>query len=34
VDALDLACVKKELALAQKEYQDVLSALATYSKTV
>jgi len=34
VDQLDLACTKKELALAQKEYKDVLSALDAYVKTV
>merc|ERR1719409_1651959 len=34
INALDLACQKKELALAQKEYDDVLAALAAYSKTV
>merc|ERR1712054_460368 len=27
IDALDLACKKKELALAQKEYADVVAAL-------
>jgi hypothetical protein len=30
VDSLDLACQKKELALAQKEYGDVLEALKAY----
>jgi len=31
VDSLDLACKKKELALAQKEYSDVLAALKEYN---
>ena len=30
VNQLDLACVKKELDLAQKEYGDVLAALTAY----
>ena len=30
IDQLDLACKKKELALAQKEYGDVLDALKAY----
>jgi hypothetical protein len=30
IDSLDLACQKKELALAQKEYGDVLEALKAY----
>merc|ERR1711918_213633 len=30
VESLDLACKKKELALAQKEYADVLAALKVY----
>jgi len=30
INALDLACQKKELALAQKEYADVLAALDAY----
>jgi hypothetical protein len=34
VNALDLACVKKEPALAQKEYKDVLDAMEAYSKFV
>lgn len=34
VDALDLACQKKELALAQKEYQDVLAALQAYTALI
>jgi len=34
INSLDLACQKKELALAQKEYQDVLAALDAYEKTV
>jgi len=34
INALDLACQKKELALAQKEYADVLAALDAYEKTV
>jgi hypothetical protein len=34
VDALDLACKKKELALAQKEYGDVLAALAAYTALI
>jgi len=32
IDQLDLACKKKELALAQKEYKDVLAALTAYEK--
>merc|ERR1719409_543167 len=34
VESFDLACKKNELALAQKEYSDVLSALDAYSKLV
>lgn len=34
VESLDLACKKKELALAQKEYADVLAALDVYTKLV
>jgi len=34
IDSLDLACKKKELALAQKEYKDVLDALEAYKKTI
>merc|ERR1719230_840738 len=34
INSLDLACQKKELALAQKEYADVLAALDAYEKTV
>lgn len=34
IESLDLACKKKELALAQKEYGDVLAALDVYSKTI
>ena len=34
VESLDLACKKKELALAQKEYADVLAALEVYTKLV
>ena len=34
VESLDLACKKKELAVAQKEYGDVLAALDTYTKLV
>lgn len=34
VDSLDLACKKKELALAQKEYSDVLAALKEFSATI
>merc|ERR1719231_196044 len=34
IDSLDLACKKKELALAQKEYSDVLAALETYKKAI
>jgi len=34
VESFDLACKKKEQALANKEYQDVLSALDAYSKLV
>merc|ERR1719326_2346327 len=34
IDQLDLACKTKELALAQKEYQDVLAALKKYEETV
>jgi hypothetical protein len=34
INALDLACKKKELALAQKEYGDVLDALAAYTATI
>jgi len=34
IDALDLACKKKELALAQKEYADVLAALKAYDGTI
>ena len=31
---VDLACKKKELALAQKEYSDVLAALESYKKAI
>jgi hypothetical protein len=34
INSLDLACVKKEQALAQKEYQDVLDALKKYEDTI
>ena len=34
IDALDLACKKKELALAQKEYSDVLAALKEYQALI
>merc|ERR1712070_1173064 len=34
IDSLDLACVKKELDLAKKEYDDVLAALASYEAIV
>jgi len=34
IDALDLACKKKELALAQKEYADVLTLLKAYEATI
>ena len=34
IDQLDLACKKKELALAQKEYGDVLAALKAYQALV
>jgi len=34
VEQLDLACVKKEPALAAKEYADMIAALETYSKLV
>merc|ERR1719230_456840 len=34
INALDLACTKKELDLAKKEYSDVLAALAEYKKTI
>ena len=34
VDSLDLACRKKELALAQKEYADVLDALKKYTALI
>jgi hypothetical protein len=34
IDSLDLACKKKELALAQKEYSDVLAALKEYTGTI
>jgi hypothetical protein len=34
IDSLDLACKKKELALAQKEYSDVLAALETYKAAI
>jgi len=34
IDALDLACKKKELALAQKDYQDVLAALKAYKESI
>jgi hypothetical protein len=34
INSLDLACVKKELALAQKEYMDVLDALTEYEATI
>jgi len=34
VDALDLACKKKEPALAQKEYADVLAALKDYQALI
>jgi len=34
INALDLACQKKELALAQKEYADVLAALDAYIAAV
>merc|ERR1712178_191631 len=34
INALDLACVKKEYDLAKKEYGDVLDALAAYDKVI
>jgi hypothetical protein len=34
VESLDLACTKKELALAQKEYEDVLAALKKYEDVI
>jgi len=34
VNSLDLACVKKELDLAKKEYQDVLDALTAWESVV
>jgi hypothetical protein len=34
IDSLDLACRKKELALAQKEYKDVLDALKKYEDII
>jgi len=34
IDSLDLACKKKELALAQKEYADVLAALKAYQALI
>merc|ERR1712139_512585 len=34
VNSLDLACVKKELDLAKKEYQDVLDALTAWENVV
>jgi len=34
IDALDLACKKKELALAEKEYDDVLAALKEYMAVI
>ena len=34
VNQLDLACVKKELDLAQKEYGDVLDALKKYEEII
>ena len=34
INQLDLACTKKELDLAKKEYQDVLAALAEYQKVI
>jgi len=34
VNTLDLACVKKELDLAKKEYQDVLDALTAWENAV
>jgi hypothetical protein len=34
VDQLDLACTKKELDLAKKEYGDVLDALKQYEATI
>lgn len=34
VEAFDLACKKKEPALANKEYADVLTALKTYTDLV
>jgi hypothetical protein len=34
IDSLDLACKTKELALAQKEYTDVLEALTKYEATI
>lgn len=34
IESFDLACQKKELALATKEYADVLAALETYEKLV
>lgn len=34
IDSLDLACKKKELALAQKEYGDVLAALKEYNALI
>ena len=34
IDQLDLACKTKELALAQKEYMDVLDALTKYEATI
>ena len=34
IDALDLACKKKELALAQKEYAEALDLLKAYDATI
>jgi len=34
IDSLDLACKKKELALAQKEYGDVVAALKEYTAAI
>jgi len=34
IDQLDLACKKKELALAEKEYDDVLAALKAYQALI
>ena len=34
INSLDLACTKKELDLAKKEYADVLAALDEYKKVI